>query len=148
MVKQIQHDTDSSVQSMNKNREEAEEGVKLAEQSRESLDRIVDASQRCLDMVQSIATATEQQSVAVDEVSSNMENVSSTFGESREAVTQINQATNDLALISSELLSVISWFKTDIYSDKSGGEDTGSGVVNPAKGHEFSMPGKEQPPAA
>jgi len=113
MVKKIQQDTASSVQSMNKNKEEAEEGVKLVKQSRTSLDKIVEASQRCLDMVQSIATATEEQSTAVDEVSTSMENVSNTFRTSREAVAQINIATTDLARVANELMTVVSWFKLE-----------------------------------
>lgn len=128
MVKKIQQDTASSVQSMNKNREEAEEGVKLVKQSRVSLDKIVDASQRCLDMVQSIATATEEQSTAVDEVSTSMENVSSTFRTSREAVSQINIATTDLARVANELMTIVSWFK----------------LTNSSSGSANSMAGKSE----
>ncbi len=121
MVKKIQQDTASSVQSMNKNREEAEEGVKLVKQSRASLDKIVEASQRCLDMVQSIATATEQQSTAVDEVSTSMENVSNTFRTSREAVSQINIATTDLAGVANELMTIVSWFRLEDSSENVNG---------------------------
>ncbi len=112
MVKKIQVETDSSVQSMDKSKAEAETGVKLAEQSMISLDMIVRASRSCLDMVQSIATATEQQSAAVEEVSTSMENVTIAFGSSRDAVSQINVSTNNLSEISSELMSLMSWFKT------------------------------------
>ena len=113
MINKIQQDTDVSVQSMDRNKTEADEGVKLAGQARESLEKIVKSSERCLDMVQSIAAATEEQSAAIEHVSSNMENIANVFGTSREAVSQINIATNELAQISSELMKLVSWFRTD-----------------------------------
>ncbi len=99
-------------------------------------------------MVQSIATATEQQSAAVDEVSSSMENVSSTFAVNREAVGQINQATNDLARISSDLINVVSWFKTDASSNKTTGTAADSQAAISSERHEFSMTDNEQAPPA
>lgn len=116
MVKKIQQETEASVKSMDNNRTESGKGVKMAEQSMVSLDLIVKASQKCLDMISSIAASTEQQSAAVEEVSANMENVAGSFETSREAVAQINISTNGLARISGELMSLISWFKTDISS--------------------------------
>lgn len=118
MVNKIQNDTEESVQSMKKNKTEAEEGVKMAKQSAASLERIVTASQKCLDMVQAIAAATEEQSSAVEEVSNTMESVMNAFGTSRQAVSQINTSTADLAQISTELMSLVSWFKTDVFSGR------------------------------
>ncbi len=120
MIGKIQKETDESVQSMGKSKTDAEEGVKLAEQSMTSLNSIVSASQRSLDMVQSIAAASEEQSSAVEEVSSNMEDISSSFKGSREAISQINTSTNELARVSTELMTLVSWFKTD--ADSSTGD--------------------------
>lgn len=113
MINKIQQDTDVSVQSMNKNLSVAEEGVVLASKAKESLDRIVSASERCLDQVNSIAAASEQQSSAVEEVSSSIEHIASNFMTSKEAVSQINQSAIALSQVSNELRSLISWFKTD-----------------------------------
>lgn len=112
MIKKIQQETEMSVESMAQNKIEAEEGVKLANQAKDSLDRIVHASEQCLEMVRSIATASEEQSTAIDEVSSGMENISSVFGISREAISQINIAANELAKIAGELRERVGWFKT------------------------------------
>jgi methyl-accepting chemotaxis protein len=111
MIKKIQQEADQSVQSMDKSKEEADSGVKLAEQAKDSLGNIVKASELCLDMVQSIATATEEQSTAIDEVSSTIEKVTADFGTSRDAVSQIDESTTDLAKISTHLMRLISWFK-------------------------------------
>ncbi len=120
MISKIQQDTNESVSSMDRNKTEAEKGVELAGQAKESLDTIVTASERCLDMVQSIAAATEEQSAAIDEVSSGMENIANVFGTSREAVIQINIATNELAKIASQLMNLVSWFKMDMGADRQG----------------------------
>lgn len=110
MISKIQSDTDVSVQSMEKNKHVVDEGVKLAEKAKESLDTIVLASERCLDQVNSIAASTEQQSAAVEEVSSNVNSIVNGFGLTKDAVSQISQSTEELSRISSELRELISWF--------------------------------------
>jgi len=75
------------------------------------LHRIVQASERCLDMVRMIATATEQQSTAMEEVSTTMENISSVAKTSQKAITQITSATNELSHLSGNLQGSIGWFK-------------------------------------
>lgn len=113
MIGKIQKETDISVQGMEEGKVKAEEGVKLAENAREVLKKIVHASQQSLDMVQSIATATEEQSAAIEQVSTNMENISNVSRISKEGVSQIDLATNDFTKLSGELTTLIAWFKLD-----------------------------------
>lgn len=115
MIKQIQDDTQDSVNSMEKNKAEAEQGVAHAEKARTSLDKIVSASDHCLDQVRSIAAATEQQSAAIEEVSTGAENMVISFELSRDAISQINSTTDQLSEVSSELMKLVSWFKTDAH---------------------------------
>ncbi len=112
MIGKIQVDANVSVSSMEKNRSVAEDGVKLAGEAKESLEKIVIASERCLDQVSSIATAAEQQSAAVEEVSTGMENISNTFTSSQASISQINDSINELAMVSVKLIEYVSWFKT------------------------------------
>ncbi len=129
MIKKIQQETEVSVQSMAKNKAEVDGGVKLAEQAKEALNKIVNASQRCLDQVQSIAAATEEQSAAVEEVSSNSESIANSFEISRESISQINTSTNELAEVANGLMALVTWFKTD--SDMNEGSNKGAvGVEN------------------
>jgi len=113
MIKKIQKDTAVSVESMEDGRKKAEEGVKLAQKARESLDRIVQANDRCLDMVQMIATATEEQSSAIEEVSTTMENIAEVSKASQQAISQINTATDDLARIAADLKDMVGWFRLE-----------------------------------
>ena len=112
MIKKIQLDSSESVQSMMKNKDEAEEGVKLAEQASSSLDRIVTTSERCKDQVQSIAASTEEQSAAIEEISTNVSNVADMFKNSQLTISDINSLSDDLKDVAGQLKSMISWFKT------------------------------------
>ena len=113
MIQTIQMRTESSVNGMKKNIEEAQEGLNLALQAQDFLNKIVHSSDNCLEKIQSIATATEQQSSAVEEVSSTIDNIAGLSASSSSAVSQINSATIELARIAGELRHLVSWFKTD-----------------------------------
>ncbi len=138
MIKKIQQETDMSVESMEKSKTEAEEGVKLAEQAKGSLDKIVEASGRCLDMVQSIAAATEEQSAAIEQVTSNMENVALVFTSSRDAVFQIDGSINDMESTVNEMVRLVNWFKAEsgaVHSiDTSGSEGKENFTANTGSG--------------
>jgi methyl-accepting chemotaxis protein len=147
MIKKIQQEADQSVLSMDKSKEEAENGVNLAEQAKGSLGNIVKASERCLDMVQSIATATEEQSAAIDEVSANIEKVTSDFTVSRDAVSQIDESTTDLANISANLLRLMSWFKTDSQAIELAKKTGIQELKGDHKEHTASLPAGNKSPA-
>lgn len=113
MITKIQNDTEVSVKSMAAGKDRAEEGVKMAQKAKESLDRIVRASERCMDMVRMIATAAEQQSTAIEEVSTTMENISGVSKSSQTAISQINDATNQLSQMAGDLKGLMEWFKVE-----------------------------------
>ena len=113
MITKIQGDTAISVRSMSEGKNKVEDGVRSAEKAKESLDRIVGASERCLDMVRLIATATEQQSTAIEEVSTTMENIANVSKSNQTSVDQINIAVNELARMAGELKTLISWFRVN-----------------------------------
>jgi methyl-accepting chemotaxis protein len=110
MIKMIQQDTEKSVVSMESGKLKAEEGVQLVEQAKGALDKIVQASSACLDMVQSIAAAAEQQSAAIEEVSANMDSMAGTSRSYQDVMTQMSSASHELARMASELKSLIAWF--------------------------------------
>jgi len=112
MIKKIQLDSTDSVQSMLKNKDEAEEGVNLAEQASSSLDKIVTTSERCKDQVQSIAASTEEQSAAIEEISTNVSNVADMFKNSQSTISDINSLSDDLKDVAGQLKHMISWFNT------------------------------------
>lgn len=111
MIKKIQAETERSVSSMNIGVSKVQGGVKLAEEAKEALNTIVEASEKAVDMVQRIAVAAEQQSAAVEEVSQSMNNVSAITKMSSDASSQLNHAAADLSKLASEIQKLISWFR-------------------------------------
>jgi methyl-accepting chemotaxis protein len=111
MIKMIQQDTEKSVISMEAGKQKAEEGVQLVEQAKAALDKIVQASATCLDMVQSIAAAAEQQSAAIEEVSANMDSLSKTTQSYQNIMTQMSSSSQELAVMAAQLKNLVSWFK-------------------------------------
>ncbi len=133
MIGRIQKDTGLSVENMRKGREMAEQGVELARQAQDALDRIVAASEQCMDKVQAIAAATEEQSAAIEEVSTNMENITEITRASKDGIDQINEATNDLARLAGELGELIGWFRISD-KEKTDGKKISTGTGKAAAG--------------
>lgn len=111
MIKKIQVDTGKSVESMSAGKAEVEQGVHLVEEARTSLNLIVDASNKALDMVQRIATASEELSMSSEEISRNMESIMGISHSSSSAVEQVKSAARDLASLSNELQRRMGTFK-------------------------------------
>ena len=65
------------------------------------------------DMSAQIASATEQQSAVTSDVTKNVTNVQEITSEGEVTTSQISQASNELALLSSKLKSMITHFKVD-----------------------------------
>ncbi len=121
MIKGIQGDTRSAVESMQAGTKEVETGVELADQAGESLRQIVGAVQNVMDMVQQIATAAEQQSTAGEEISSNIESVANVTKETATGAQQSSKASEDLSALAVELQNIVSGFKLQ-QNGRGGGE--------------------------
>ncbi len=113
MIKKIQADTEKSVKGMEAGKTEVEQGVRLAEEAKGSLNLIVQASDKGADMIQRIATAAEQQSAASEQVSASTERIAGISKKAEESTNQIRQASGELAKLASELRSITSWFKVN-----------------------------------
>jgi len=111
MIKTIQQDADSAMQSIADGGRKVEESVTRSAKTERSLDEIVKASKQSLDLVQLIAAATEQQSTATEEVSATMEHIANVSRTSETSLAQINVSTTDLAKLALELNELLSWFR-------------------------------------
>ena len=112
MIKKIQGETERSVESMHSGIIEVEKGVKLTEEARASMEKIVEASNRGTDMIQRIAAAAEEQSAASEQVSANMESIANVTRTTENSAGQIQSASQDLSKIATELKALVDWFKT------------------------------------
>ncbi|MFA7243459.1 MAG: methyl-accepting chemotaxis protein [Sulfuricellaceae bacterium] len=110
-VRDIQNATQIAVQSMDQAVKEVEEGIGLLKASGGSLGEITATSHQVTDMSQHIAAAARQQSVATDDVSRNMEHISSLIESNTNAAKQAWRATEDLAKTAEEMRKMVGHFE-------------------------------------
>ena len=111
-IKEIQEGTKKNIQSVEQTGESIEQATKLSEQSGESLKNILECVQLVNDQVQSIATASEQQSAASEEINRSVEQVATISSETAQAMEQASKAVTDLAQQSQALQRLIGEMKS------------------------------------
>ena len=111
MISKIQADTEKSVQSMDSGSTEVQEGVALATEAMGSLELIVASSEKGKDMVHRIAAASEQQSAAAEDVSSNMESILEITRRSSNSTKEILTTSQELENLSNDLQALAGLFK-------------------------------------
>ena len=111
MIKAIQQDAVLAVSSMTTSRKEVDNGLAKAEEARMALEHIVEVSHRSMEMIQQIATATEEQSATTGQVSSNIELIASGTRTTEGAADQIQDSAKLLARLSDDLEQTATWFK-------------------------------------
>ena len=111
MIKKIQDDTKKSVTSMETGSIEVKEGVSLATEAMGSLELIVASSKKGKDMVHRIAAASEQQSAAAEDVSSNMESILEITRRSSKSTNEIKSTAEELQRLSNDLQAIVGLFK-------------------------------------
>ncbi len=92
-IRNIQTQSDASVDAMNQSSKQAEGGVSLAQDAMRALDEIVSATEGALDMIQRIAVATEELSATSEEIAQNME----TIKESVDATVRMIESVRDVS---------------------------------------------------
>ncbi|WP_240823953.1 methyl-accepting chemotaxis protein [Desulfovibrio sp. UIB00] len=110
-IKEIQEGTKKNIQNVEHAGESIEAATKLSVQSGESLKNILEYVQLVNDQVQSIATASEQQSAASEEINRSVEQVATISSETAQAMEQASSAVADLAQQSQTLQHLIGEMK-------------------------------------
>ena len=103
----IQEGTRKNIHNVEQAGVSIEEAAKLSARSGESLKQILEFVQLVNDQVQSIATATEQQSAASEEINRSVEQVATISTETAQAMEQASSAVADLAQQSQALQKLI-----------------------------------------
>ncbi|MFZ1683086.1 MAG: methyl-accepting chemotaxis protein [Candidatus Zixiibacteriota bacterium] len=111
MIKGIQKDTGDAVSSMEAGTQVVDAGRGLVDKAGESLTGIVSMAHRVTEMIQQIATASEQQSEASEEISKNIEHISAITRETAEGATQSAAAAEELSRQAEGLQVMVSKFK-------------------------------------
>jgi len=111
MIKQIQKDTAEAVSSIQVGETEVEGGKVMAEKSGDSLKNIVHATNKVVDMINAVASASEEQSSAAEQISKSIESINNVTHESASDIQQIARASEDLNRLTENLQSLIERFK-------------------------------------
>ena len=111
MIKAIQQDTAQAVTSMMTSKKQVDGGLVKAEAASHALEQIVEVSSKSTDMIHTIATATEEQSVVTEQISENIEMIATGTRLSETAADQIQEKVNLLSKLSEELEETARWFK-------------------------------------
>jgi methyl-accepting chemotaxis protein len=111
MIKGIQDQTSDAVKSMEVGINEVAQGREMADKAGQSLTKIVEVSQKVMDMMKQIASGTDEQTEAVEIVSSNVENISKITKETAGGAKQSAKAAEQLNQQAEELKSIVETFK-------------------------------------
>jgi len=111
MIKGIQNETGEAVNSMEAGIGEVEKGRELADQAGNRLSEIMEMSQTVMAMVAQIAKVAEEQSMAVELVSKNINNITSITRETASGAEQSASAAEQLNCQAESLKNIVEKFK-------------------------------------
>ncbi len=111
MIKGIQNETQEAVGSMEAGIAEVDKGRELADQAGDNLSKVVEMSQRVMDMIQQIATASEEQAVAAEQITRNIDHISSVSKEAAQGAEQSAAASEELSRNADSLKNMVSQFR-------------------------------------
>lgn len=111
MIKEIQDGTTRTVRAMEAGNENVSEGVRRAGEARRSLEEILEASNRGTEMAARIASAAEEQSAAMVQMSANADGMADITKRAEASTREVRQAAVELQQIADELSGMASWFR-------------------------------------
>jgi methyl-accepting chemotaxis protein len=110
MIRSVQEETDSAVQSIEQGRGEVQTGIELADQAGEAFEAIVGQVESVAEQVEGIAAATEEQSTTSEQISRNVESISTVSGEAAQGVNEIAQSAHQLDSLTEDLAGLLDGF--------------------------------------
>ena len=114
MIKGIQMDTESAVRAMEKGTLEVNSGIELADNAGNSIQSILTGITDLLNMINHIASASEEQSTTSEQISKNVSAISKVIAESAKNVEDVASTANELAKMTDVLTSLVSQFKVNV----------------------------------
>jgi methyl-accepting chemotaxis protein len=113
MIKAMQDEVFKAVTSMEEGTQRVETGVKYSMQAGEALGNIVKSVEQLQDMVQQIASATEEMSTVTETTSHDIEEISNIANDAMSTFSRISSSAATMAELSGNLQNIVSQFKID-----------------------------------
>ncbi len=111
-ISSIQSESKASISIMEQGKLLAEESMSNAAKAGEALQKIVESSDSVTDIVRKVATATEEQSAASEEVSQTMEHINEIINEHCGLAEQVKKSAHNLSENAQKVIEETSFFKT------------------------------------
>ncbi|MCL5021396.1 MAG: methyl-accepting chemotaxis protein, partial [Bacteroidetes bacterium] len=111
MIKDIQHGTGEAVLSIEQGNKEVDEGIRLADEAGRALDNVVRNAQEIVDTINQIASANQEQASASEQLSKNIQAISTVSSESANGIGQIAGAAEDLNELTERLQKLTMKFR-------------------------------------
>jgi methyl-accepting chemotaxis protein len=116
-IKEIQHETNGAVESIELGTQRVDTGVQLAGEAGSALERIVASTAQLSQMISDIAAAANQQSSTSNEISRNIEAINEVTREAAESTGQTAVAASELSRAAEQLQELVGRFKLDDQQD-------------------------------
>ncbi len=110
MIKKIQIETASSVESINQGKEEAENGTKLASEAGHSLQEIIDSSTSVVELIAQVAVASAEQSTAAEDIGKSIETINNVTADSVNSIHEVASSVEGLRNLTDELQELVNRF--------------------------------------
>ena len=128
IISQIQNGMETVVKSVDGALGIVDEGIKKADTASRSLDEIITVVENEKDMFNQLASASAQQAATSEQISRNIEMMTTAIQETASGVNQIARTSSDLSNIANELYQIVSRFK--VRADGYKHRETATLVVN------------------
>jgi methyl-accepting chemotaxis protein len=110
-IKQIQRDTNEAVSGMQRGDKEVQEGLTLAQQAGEALERIVHGTQEVATMVKTSSQSMEQQSSSAEEIAKSIDQMAASAEETTVSLSEIARSTETLRGLTEGLQELVGQFE-------------------------------------
>ncbi len=110
MIRNIQKETQDAVKSMESGTREVTEGIELARQAGEALDKIEQSAQKVGEFVEMISVSSEEQYSAISQIAKNIDSITSVVKESSNGIQEIARSAAELSRLTEYLNSLIGRF--------------------------------------
>jgi len=111
MIEAIQTDTENAVKAMEKGTVEVASGIELADKAGNSLKQILSGNYELLEMINSIAAVSDEQSATSEEIARNITSISQSSSKTAINIKEVSETTNELTRMTETLTALISQFK-------------------------------------
>jgi methyl-accepting chemotaxis protein len=111
MIGAIQEETVQAVDAIREGKQEVDASIDLAGRAGSAFDEIVRDADAVADRIGDIAAATEEQSVTSEQISRNIEGISTVTSDSARGVNEIAAAANDLNALTGQLQHLVEQFE-------------------------------------